>query len=168
MALCHSDGSRSAWGERQGARSAPGEEPEAAPAASRDAVDRSQTGAGSARPVLLPSSADGPNKQTQATRGHFQGEAPGRSPQLPAKHEVVMGWCENPGNHLPALGSPQHPPPPCQPGLSPPGPAARGSSAGAACPAPRHGEPRGRVELCVPRAIRLVAFGLRKGMEEGQ
>lgn len=52
-------------------------------------VDRWQTGAGSLG--LLPSSTHGPNKQTGATRGHFQGEAPGRSPQLPAKHEVLMG-----------------------------------------------------------------------------
>lgn len=75
-------------------------------------------------------------------------QPPGRSPKHPARSEVVMGWRWK--SRKPALGAQkpsvlrdlQHLPPPCQPGLSPQGPAASGVMLVAACPDPRHREPR--------------------------
>lgn len=77
-------------------------------------------GAGRARPVCSQPRA-WLNKQAQATRGHFQGEAPGRSPQLPAKPGIPGVRIQETISHPWGAPSNAHPPPPCRPGLSPPG-----------------------------------------------
>lgn len=153
--------------ERKRARSAPGEEPEDAPGASPDAVDRWQTGQGGhTHPVLLPSSTGGTESRHKAP-GPFPGGGSRKISTAPSQERGLNGLVLEPRKPSPAPGSSQQCSSPSSlsawaqlPGLD-----ACGGNAGAACPAPRHTQPRGRTELCVPRAI--WSGGVWGGKESG-
>lgn len=102
-------------------------------------------------------------------------QPPVRSPKNPSRHEVVMGWCYEsrkpaPGpREPPAMLSLQHLPPPCQPGLSPWGPAASGSDAGGCLPSSQAQRAQeAEYGPVSPEPPALAACGVRKGTAEAQ